>query len=207
MMLHRSLGAYEAMVTEGQKPFMVLMKQDELQHLASLIIDQLEHCYFDLRPLIAIDPRLNALRWLYEIWSERGLCYNNGVMYQLTVAGEFWHVNLTQTTLEVMRYILTGEHMLLQEKIAAQNKGPGGHPAGIPKTGGHPAGIPKTGGHPAGIPKMGGHPAGIPKTGGHPAGIPKMGGHPAGIPKTGGHPSDVPAMPDSEGMHKQRPTD
>ncbi len=49
------------------------------------------------------------------------------------------------------------------------DKGGGGHPAGIPKTGGHPAGIPKTGGHPAGIPKTGGgHPAGIPKTGGMP---------------------------------------
>lgn len=175
-MLHRSLRPYEALVEAGQKPFMVLMEQSPLQKVANIIVDQLEHCYFDLRPLIAYDERLADLAWLYDLWCNRGLCRHNGVMYQLTLAGEFWHVNLTQTTIELAQYILTGETVMLKEKIAAQNKGNGGgHPAGIPKHGasGHPAAMPKHGGHPAGVPKHGlsdhmsgpikGHPAGIPK--------------------------------------------
>lgn len=121
-MLHRSLGAYEQMVEAGQKPFMVLMQQSPLQEMVNIIIDQLEHCYFDIRPLIAYDERLGALAWLYDLWCERGLCEHNGVMYKLTMAGEFWHVNLTQTTIELAQYILTGEETMLQEKIAAQNK-------------------------------------------------------------------------------------
>ncbi|WP_295196507.1 heme anaerobic degradation radical SAM methyltransferase ChuW/HutW [Veillonella sp.] len=205
-MLHRSLRPYEAMVEAGQKPFMVLMKQSPLQEMVNIIVDQLEHCHFDLRPLIAYDERLGDLAWLFDLWCDRGLCRHNGVMYQLTLAGEFWHVNLTQTTIEMAQYILTGETVMLKEKIAAQNKGNGGgHPAGVPKHGGsHPAGVPKHGGgHPAGVPKHGAaHPGGVPK--GHPAGISKEGaaGHPHGIPKhdigahpTGpikGHPAGIP---------------
>lgn len=152
-MLHRSLGAYEQMVEAGQKPFMVLMKQSPLQEMANIIIDQLEHCYFNLRPLIAYDERLSALAWLYDLWCDRGLCEHNGVMYKLTIAGEFWHVNLTQTTIELAQYLLTGEETMLHEKIAAQNtpSKPAGHPSAM----GHPGGMPMgaTGGHLQGVPK------------------------------------------------------
>lgn len=192
-MLHRSLGAYEQSVMAGEKPFMVLMEQSPLQRVANLIVDQLEHCYFDLRPLIRFDERLQLLDWLFERWIERGLCVHNGAMYKLTVAGEFWHVNLTQTVLETMQYILTGENTLVREKIAAQNHkhaATTGHPAGVSK--GHPAGVPK--GHPVDIPK--GHPVDIPK--GHPVDIPK--GHPVNISK--GHPIGIPK---EEPVGKQTP--
>lgn len=122
-MLQRSLGAYEAMIEQGQKPFMVLMKQDALAKLANEVIDQLEHCHFDLTPFIQYDARLEGLRALYDLWCQRGLCIFNGVMYRLTVAGEFWHVNLTQSTIEFMKYLLTGTWSLASERIAAQNHG------------------------------------------------------------------------------------
>lgn len=186
-MLHRSLGAYEHMVEAGQKPFMVLMKQSPLQEMANIIVDQLEHCYFDLKPLIAYDERLAELKWLFDVWCERGLGEHNGIMYKLTIAGEFWHVNLTQTTIELAQYLLTGESTMLHEKIAAQNAPgkPSGHPGGMPK--GHPAGVSRRahpmGGHPGGMPKnhmegmIKGHPAEMPK------GHPPMGGHPGHISK------------------------
>ena len=209
-MLHRVLPPYEALVEEGKKPFMVLMKQSELQEFSNYVISSLERGVLNLDALIEMDPKLEDLRWLLDTWVTRGLMEYNGVLYRLTTAGGFWHVNITQTVIECVQYILTGESTLLHENIAAQNHGGrpkdhphvgGGHPEGVAKhphgSGGHPAGVPK--GHPEGVP-MGGHPAGVPKhphgAGGHPAGIPKghpegvpMGGHPAGIPK--GHPGDV----------------
>lgn len=183
-MLHRSLGAYEHMVEAGQKPFMVLMKQSPLQEVANIIVDQLEHCYFDLKPLVAYDERLAELTWLYDLWRERGLVEHNGIMYKLTLAGEFWHVNLTQTTIELAQYLLTGESSMSHERIAAQNAPgkPAGHPGGVPK--GRPGGMPK--GHPGGIPK--GHPTGVSQ--GNP-------GHPTGIAKKSAH-----AMTEPEGMIK-----
>lgn len=208
-MLHRALGPYEAMVEAGQKPFMVLMKQSPLQEMANIIVAQLEQGHFDLRPLIAYDERLGDLAWLFDLWCERGLCSFNGVMYKLTLAGEFWHVNLTQSTIEMAQYILTGESVMLKEKIAAQNDGKvHGHPQGM----GHPAGVPK--GHPGGHPHGAGHPAGVPK--GHPGGHPHGAGHPAGVPKDdlSGHPhmiraqfanrAESPAkeLNDTQGMYK-----
>ena len=180
-MLHRSLGAYEHMVEAGQKPFMVLMKQSPLQEMANIIVDQLEHCYFDLKPLIAYDERLAELKWLFDVWCERGLCEHNGIVYKLTIAGEFWHVNLTQTTIELAQYLLTGESTMLHENIAAQNTQgkSSGHPGEMPK--GHPGNIPKD--HPGAMQKnhmegmIKGHPAEMPK------GHPPMGGHPGHISK------------------------
>ena len=211
-MLHRVLPPYEALVEEGKKPFMVLMKQSELQEFSNYVISSLERGVLNLDALIEMDPKLEDLRWLLDTWVTRGLMEYNGVLYRLTTAGGFWHVNITQTVIECVQYILTGESTLLHENIAAQNHGGrpkdhphvgGGHPEGVAKhphgSGGHPAGVPK--GHPEGVP-MGGHPAGVPKhphgAGGHPAGIPK--GHPEGVPM-GGHPAGVPKHPHGAGGH------
>lgn len=224
-MLHRVLPPYEAMIDAGQKPFMVLMKQSPVQAFSDYIIAQLERCVFDFAGLVEKDERLKDLQYILDLWVERGLMTYNGVMYRLTVAGEFWHVNLTQTLLEAMQYILTGDQTILHEKVAAQDGPPKGHPdiskmgsdakhpTGVMKMGGHPAGVPKTGGHPAGIPKTGGHPAGIPKdgevrcpgaqlmsTGGHPASVAKS-GHPGGIPKGEGHPAGIPKHGHHHGKH------
>ena len=221
-MLHRVLPPYEALVEEGKKPFMVLMKQSELQEFSNYVISSLERGVLNLDTLIEMDSKLEDLRWLLDTWVTRGLMEYNGVLYRLTTAGGFWNVNITQTVIECVQYILTGESTLLHENIAAQNHGGrpkdhphvGGHPEGVAKhpqgTGGHPAGVPK--GHPEGVP-MGGHPAGVAKhphgVGGHPAGVPK--GHPEGVPM-GGHPAGVPKHPHGAGGHpagipKGHPTD
>ena len=171
---------------------MVLMKQSELQEFSNYVISSLERGVLNLDTLIEMDSKLEDLRWLLDTWVTRGLMEYNGVLYRLTTAGGFWNVNITQTVIECVQYILTGESTLLHENIAAQNHG--GRPKDHPHVGGHPEGVAKhpqgAGGHPAGVPK--GHPEGVPM-GGHPAGVPKhphgAGGHPAGIPK--GHPTDM----------------
>lgn len=121
-MLHRNLQPYQAMVEAGQKPFMVLMEKSPLQPLFSMAIDQLEQCYFDLRPLCAKEEKLHELKWLLDEWVERGLFIYNGVLYRMTPAGEFWHVNLSQTVVECIQRIMTGENKIIKKNIAAQDK-------------------------------------------------------------------------------------
>ena len=46
---------------------------------------------------------------------------DNGVLHMLTEAGQFWQVNLTQTTLESMQYLLTGKTVMNLAGVAAQD--------------------------------------------------------------------------------------
>ena len=121
MMLHRALKPYEDMVSRGEKPFMALMKQSELQPVVNQVVSQLEQGFLNIMSLVALDPRLEELNWLYKLWEERGLIAYNGLLYKLTAAGEFWTVNLTQSTLEAVEYIMTGKNSFAMEAVAAQD--------------------------------------------------------------------------------------
>lgn len=121
MMLHRALKPYEDMVSRGEKPFMALMKQSELQPFVNQVVSQLEQGYLNINTLVAMDSRLGELHWLYKLWEERGLVTYNGLLYKLTAAGEFWTVNITQSTLEAMEYIMTGKNSFALESVAAQD--------------------------------------------------------------------------------------
>lgn len=121
MMLHRALKPYEDMVSRGEKPFMALMKQSDLQPFVNQVVSQLEQGYLNINTLIAMNPRLGELNWLYKLWEERGLVSYNGLLYKLTAAGEFWTVNITQSTLEAMEYIITGKNSFALESVAAQD--------------------------------------------------------------------------------------
>lgn len=120
-MLHRAIKPYEMFVESGKKPFMALMKQSPLQPIVDAVQNQLEMCYIDLQKIYAFDDRLRDLAWLYELWEKRGLVKYNGVMYTLTDAGQFWQVNITQTTLECIQYLLTGKNAMVMERVAAQD--------------------------------------------------------------------------------------
>ena len=121
MMLHRALKPYEDMVNRGEKPFMALMKQSELQPVVNQVVSQLEQGFLNIKSLVTLDPRLEELNWLYKLWEERGLVAYNGLLYKLTAAGEFWTVNLTQSTLEAVEYIMTGKNSFAMEAVAAQD--------------------------------------------------------------------------------------
>ena len=121
MMLHRALKPYEDMVSRGEKPFMALMKQSDLQPFVNQVVSQLEQGYLNINTLVAMDSRLDELNWLYKLWEERGLVSYNGLLYKLTAAGEFWTVNITQSTLEAVEYIITGKNSFALESVAAQD--------------------------------------------------------------------------------------
>ena len=120
-MLHRAIQPYEMFVEAGKKPFMALMKQSPLQPIVDAVQNQLEMCYIDLNKIYAFDDRLKDLAWLYALWEKRGLVAYNGVMYTLTDAGQFWQVNITQTTLECIQYLMTGKNTMVMERVAAQD--------------------------------------------------------------------------------------
>lgn len=120
-MLHRALGPYEAMVAAGQKPIMGMVRQDTCQPLVNLVMEELEQGYFDPARAAKMDPVMEELNWLFDLWTERGLCTWNGVIYQLTTAGEFWQVNLAQTVQECIRKITGGNPTIVQDKVAAQD--------------------------------------------------------------------------------------
>ena len=120
-MLHRALQPYEMFVQAEKKPFMALMRQSPLQPIVDCIQDQLEQGYLDVAKVVAFNDKLCDLTWLYDLWEKRGLVKNNGVMYVLTDAGQFWQVNLTQTTLECVQYLMTGKTGIAVERVAAQD--------------------------------------------------------------------------------------
>ena len=121
MMLHRALKPYEDMVSRGEKPFMALMKQSDLQPIVNQVVSQLEQGFLNIKSLAELDSKLDELNWLYKLWEERGLVAFNCLLYKLTAAGEFWTVNLTQSTLEAVEYIMTGKNSFAMEAVAAQD--------------------------------------------------------------------------------------
>ena len=124
-MLHRVLQPYAMLVASGQKPIMGLVRQSDIQPFANRAVSMLERGFIDLARLAEMDGRLADLCWLYTLWEEHGFVKFNGIQYELTVAGKFWEVNLAQTTVECIQYLLTGENTLNLESIAAQDKKPG----------------------------------------------------------------------------------
>lgn len=125
VMLHRVLQPYAMLVASGQKPIMGLVRQSDVQPFANRAVSMLERGFIDLACLVDMDGRLADLRWLYTLWEERGFVKFNGMQYALTIAGKFWEVNLAQTTVECIQYLLTGENMLNLESIAAQDNNSG----------------------------------------------------------------------------------
>jgi oxygen-independent coproporphyrinogen-3 oxidase len=142
---------YKEMVKEGRKPLMGMVENSKFQSMYRDITGSLNEGGINLRSLgmrYGMEE-LGRLIDLLNAWQEKGLLGMKKHKVELTIAGQFWSVNLSQA--------LVDWH---QNKISDNDKKSGsmsmsGHPPGIPK--GHPEDIPK--GHPPRIPK--GHPPGI----------------------------------------------
>lgn len=120
-MLHRTIGVYEAMLEQGKKPLMFLLHQSPSQPAVDLILGQIEQGYLDLASFAAYNSLLQELKYLFAVWEERGLLSYNGVLYRLTIAGQFWQVNLAQSVLECVEYLLFNKFTTAQAPVAAQD--------------------------------------------------------------------------------------
>ena len=119
-MLHRVLGPYEGMVARGVKPFMFLSEVSPFAAYEARVQGEMNQCHLNLDALMALDPRLVSLSHLGDLWEEYGLWHFNGIQYDLTEAGEFWVVNMTQTLLECIQWLLGGEKIMNHAPVAAQ---------------------------------------------------------------------------------------
>ena len=121
MMLHRSLPAYKQISSMGVKPVMALLHKSPNAAVNSYITAQLEQGYLDFAKLLQLYGQdKQELAWVLELFVQRGLMQYNGVLYTLTLAGQFWVVNITQTLLESLKYITEGEHSLAHHPVARQ---------------------------------------------------------------------------------------
>ena len=77
--------------------------------------------YLNIDSIAKIDSRISMLHELYQFWEQRGLVKYNGILYTLTEAGEFWNINIGQSTLEALEHIMTGETSFIMDKVAAQD--------------------------------------------------------------------------------------
>lgn len=140
-MNHRGLQPYEAMVDAGKKPFMALLAENELQPVVNNVLTQLESGVLDINKVIAFSEKLEILNELYSFWEKRGLVHFNGYLYELTMPGQFWQVNIAQSTLEIIQTVMTGKTAVSVQAIAAQEKhkehGTGKHPGAMEKKHSH----------------------------------------------------------------------
>lgn len=91
-----------------------------MARIADRIQAQMNQCRLDIAGLGQEYPKLAALAWLGGLWEDYGLWQDNGWVYQLTEAGQFWQVNMTQTILECVEYLLSGKNGIVDDKIAQQ---------------------------------------------------------------------------------------
>lgn len=119
-MLDRRLPAYEKAIDEGRKPMMFLMNQSPNAHLKEDIQGQMNQSRLDLDKLIQREGKLASMEFLGPLWEDYGLWKHNGYLYQLTEAGQFWQVNMTQTLLESVNHLMGEETEIQHRRIAAQ---------------------------------------------------------------------------------------
>jgi putative heme utilization radical SAM enzyme HutW len=121
LMLERDVKRYIQRVDNGEKPIMMMMAVPASAGVNDAIKSQLKLGYLDLPQLAAdYDPRLAEIQVLLDLWEERGLVRSENGLDRLTVAGQFWYVNLTQSILECVNALFHGERSWKVQKIAVQ---------------------------------------------------------------------------------------
>lgn len=121
MFLNRDLKRYMDAIDEGKWPLMVLSKEAELKEIFKAIQAQTENCMVNMNKLSKIyGDALLEIEAVLDIWVEYGLFTKNNHTYNMTIAGQFWQNNITQTIIELTQQLLIGKQSLEVQPIAAQ---------------------------------------------------------------------------------------
>lgn len=115
VMLQRSLISYEESISRREKPLLCMAQQPWFQAIGDQVVQQMEQGLLDMKSLTDRDGRLSEVEDLLRLWEQRGLMTDNGVLRRLTAAGEFWQVNLLQSILDSIRFLLGDEPETLQQ--------------------------------------------------------------------------------------------
>lgn len=103
LMLERDMSRYLARVNAGEKPIMAMTDPHPDHRLHANVVGQIEAGYINLRQLaneFGVD--VGSAAEVCEIWSRRGLLEKRCCDYQLSIPGQFWYVNISQSVLELL---------------------------------------------------------------------------------------------------------
>ena len=101
-LVDRDVRSYMKRIDAGEKPIMFMMSPPDDYRLYAEIIDGMDLGRLNISALSAkygIDLK-NMLSPLLEAWTKKGLINLNDGLLELTIAGQFWYVNLTQAMLD-----------------------------------------------------------------------------------------------------------
>ncbi|MBZ0157836.1 MAG: heme anaerobic degradation radical SAM methyltransferase ChuW/HutW [Alphaproteobacteria bacterium] len=123
MFVDKDIKSYLQRIDKREKPLMFVMSPREGYALYNDIIAQLERGHLNLLWMKAgygtdVEETFSPL---FGEWARKGLVEMNGDYMDLTVAGQFWYVNLTQAILDGLVLLREGgKHSLTVRSIAAQ---------------------------------------------------------------------------------------
>ncbi|MCD6570328.1 MAG: heme anaerobic degradation radical SAM methyltransferase ChuW/HutW [Deltaproteobacteria bacterium] len=106
----RSLDSYYQRIDEGNKPIAMAMKQPENNDLFKTLIGQMEQGHCHLKGLGgSYGFKLEEIFLpILEQWEKVGLIKMNDGWIDLTLAGEFWQVNLCQALIDYFTMVISG---------------------------------------------------------------------------------------------------
>jgi len=110
MFIDRDVKNYMQGIDRKEKPLMFIMSPPLGYELYYDIIRQMERGYIDLLRIKArygVDME-EALSTIFNEWTRKGLVRIDGNYLDLTIAGQFWYVNLTQAILDSL--VMLGDH-------------------------------------------------------------------------------------------------
>jgi oxygen-independent coproporphyrinogen-3 oxidase len=131
--LHPSLDHYEELVEKGQKPLMAMMKSSPHQNFYRMISGSMSegglniHRFnenFGSDSLKDFDP-------LFNVWEKKGVIKRDGSTIELTVAGQFWSVNLAQAMVDWHQRLMSAGNDVKGDGHSAQQAHHPSHPKHI----------------------------------------------------------------------------
>jgi putative heme utilization radical SAM enzyme HutW len=122
-MNERDLTAYLQRINSGEKSIAFVMRQAEGSAFDYAVSSQMDRGYMDgyeVKKRWGID-HVELLEPLLREWQRRGLVEIDGSVVTMTIAGQFWYVNLTQAALDCLSMLRSERpQQIKQEAIAAQ---------------------------------------------------------------------------------------
>jgi len=117
--LERDMQRYLQRVDNHEKPIQFMMSPHRDFRLHAFVVGQIESGYLNTQQLTRqFGVQTDSVDAAFDIWCQRGLA--NRIMhgFQLSLAGQFWYVNITQSVLELLATDEGGKTNLDQSLMA-----------------------------------------------------------------------------------------
>ncbi|WP_211825476.1 heme anaerobic degradation radical SAM methyltransferase ChuW/HutW [Kistimonas asteriae] len=104
IMMHRSLEPYFGMIAAGRKPIMAMTAPKPMRQLHNVIGGGFDLGWLDMKRIqrtIGYDVATHCAP-LFDAWVNNGLAEYKGDFLELTLAGQFWNINMNQGLIHYM---------------------------------------------------------------------------------------------------------